>query len=193
MNIYQKITIYAAAIFLTFSFLQTAKAQTAETYTGTIISYNGPRLRTALFTLRITGRTNDEQARQYLDILEKDGQQKTLEAINKNNLGSLSVANRIGPTINVVRESVVDGTRRIFVVFDRWEEFAELRGGYRSLDYPFGVLELFIDERTGKGEGTFIAAARIRFDKEDNRVEIENFGTYPAKLTAVKLEGRKRS
>ncbi len=73
------------AIVLAFSFLQTAKAQAAETYTGTIISYNGPRLRMALFTVRITGRASDEQARQYLDILEKDGQEKTLDAITKNN------------------------------------------------------------------------------------------------------------
>lgn len=177
---------------LAFSFLQTAKAQTAETYTGTIISYNGLRLRTALFTLRITGRTTDEQAQQYLDVLEKDGQQKTLEAITKNNLGSLSVDSWIGPTINVVRESVIDGKRRIFVVFDRWERFAELRGGYRSLDYPFSVLELLVDERTGKGEDTFISAARIRFNKNDNRVETENFGTYPAKLTAVKMQERRQ-
>jgi len=114
------------------------------------------------------------------------------DAISKNNLGAFSVGNRIGPTINVVRESTVDGKRRIFVVFDRWEQFAELRGGYRSLDYPFGVLELFIDEKTGKGEGTFIAAAKIRFDKDDNQVEIENFGTYPAKLTAIKMQTRKQ-
>lgn len=193
MNIYRKFTIYAGAIILAFTFLQTAKAQNIETYTGTIISYNGPRLRTATFTLRITGRTTDEQARQYLEILEKDGQQKTLDAITKNNLGSLSIANSIGPTINVVRESVVDGKRRIFVVFDRWEQFAELRGGYRSLDYPFSVLELFIDDSTGKGEGTFIGAAKIRFNKDNNQVEIENFGTYPAKLIAVKTDRRRIS
>ncbi len=193
MNKYRNFIIYAAAVILTFTFMQTAKAQTAETYTGTIISYNGPRLRTATFTLRISGRTTDEQAKQYLDILEKDGQQKTLEAITKNNLGSLSIGNSIGPTINVVRESVVDGKRRIFVVFDRWEQFAELRGGYRSLDYPFSVLEIFIDESTGRGDGTFIGAAKIRFDKDNNEVEIENFGTYPAKLTAVRTEGRRRA
>lgn len=193
MNIYRKFTLNVAAIILAFTFLQTAKAQNIETYTGTIISYNGPRLRTATFTLRVSGRTTDEQARQYLEILEKDGQQKTLDAITKNNLGSLSIANSIGPTINVVRESVVDGKRRIFVVFDRWEQFAELRGGYRSLDYPFSVLELFIDDSTGKGEGTFIGAAKIRFNKDNNQVEIENFGTYPAKLIAVKTDRRRIS
>lgn len=192
MNIYRKISIIAGMILTALVCLSPAVAQVSENYTGTIISYNGPRLRTAFFNLRITGRTSDAQAREYLSILEKDGQQRALDAISKNDLGSFSVANRIGPRINVVRESSVDGKRRIFVVFDRWEQFAELRGGYRSLDYPFGVLEMFIDERTGTGEGTFIAAARIRFDKDDNQVEIENFGTYPAKLTKIRLEGRRQ-
>jgi hypothetical protein len=71
--------------------------------------------------------------------------------------------------------------------------FGELRGGYRSTDYPYGVIELFIDPRTGKGEGTFIAAARIswRTDKRtgQNSVEIENFATYPARLLGVTRRG----
>ena len=53
--------------------------------------------------------------------------------------------------------------RRIYIVFERWLQFAELRGGYRSLDYPFGYIELNIDPATGNGEGTYIAAARIRW------------------------------
>ena len=101
----------------------------------------------------------------------------------------------LGVPINVVRESVAGGQRRIFIVFERWTQFAELRGGYRSLDYPFGVIELNIDEATGKGEGTYIAAAQIRWrqDKRTNQyqVEIENFATYPAKLMGVTRRGRR--
>jgi hypothetical protein len=93
-----------------------------------------------------------------------------------------------------VRETVVDGKRRIFIVFERWTRFAELRGGYRSLDYPFGVIELFIDERTGKGEGTYIAAARIDLDfdekKQQYQIEVENFATFPARLLGVTRRDR---
>jgi hypothetical protein len=94
-----------------------------------------------------------------------------------------------------VRETVSGGQKRIFIVFERWTQFAEYRGGYRSLDYPFGVIELTIDEASGKGEGTYIAAAQIRWRKDknsdQNTVEIENFATYPARLIGVQQRGKK--
>lgn len=56
---------------------------------------------------------------------------------------------------------------------------------------PNFVIELIIDDKTGKGEGTYIAAAKIRFDSNDEsndatQIEIENFATYPARLLQVK-------
>ena len=156
-----------------------------QEYGGNAISFNGPGTATAFFNLRINGETSNEQARQYLQILQQNGQDKALDAIRKNDLGSFSFAGQIGRTLNVVRESNIDGKRRLFIVFERWERFAEVRGGYRSLDYPFGVIELYIDDATGKGEGTYIAAARIRWIDDKNQVEVENFATYPVKLTNV--------
>lgn len=168
-------------------------ASGTEEFTGSLISFNGPRMATGFFTLRLTGRTSDELARQYLNILREDGQTKALDAIRDNNLGSFSVGNNLARTLNVVRESTVDGQRRIFVVFERWTQFAEHRFGTRSLDYPFGVIELYIDPKTGKGEGTYIAAARIRFDDDSKNnqqtLEIENFSTYPVRLTNVTSKG----
>lgn len=174
-----------------------APAGGTEVFSGSIISFNGPRTATAFFNLRLNGRTSDEQARQYLNVLRRDGQSRALEAIDDNDLGSFSVGNNLARTLNVVRESTVDGRRRIFIVFERWTQFAEHRFGTRSLDYPFGVIELYVDPRTGKGEGTYIAAARIRFDDDSRNnqqtVEIENFATYPARLTNVTVSRSGRS
>lgn len=178
---------------LTLIFHFNAEAQSGrETYTGTILSYGSgfnTRTETASFTLNINGTTPDNEVQSLLEILQGNGQNAVLRQIEKRDLGRFGLSTRVGVPINFVRESVVDGRRRIFIVFQRWTRFAELRGGYRSLDYPFGVIEMFINERTGKGEGTYIAAARIRFDRDDNRrqVEIENFGTYPARLLGVQL------
>jgi hypothetical protein len=180
------------ALTLVFNF--SAAAQRArETYTGTILSYGSgfnTRTQSAPFTLNINGTTPDNEAQGLLEILQSSGQNSVLREIEKQDLGRFGLSTRVGVPINVVRESVVEGRRRIFIVFQRWTQFAELRGGYRSLDYPFGVVEMFIDERTGKGEGTYIAAARIRFDRDDRRIEIENFGTYPARLLGVQRRGR---
>jgi hypothetical protein len=176
------------------SFASKANGQQAETetYTGTVLSYGSgfnTRTVTRTFTLNVTGQTSNERAQGFLNILQEDGQDALKRAIDDDDLGRFSVGANVGVPINVVRETVADGKRRLFIVFERWTQFAEVRGGYRSLDYPFGVIELFVDERTGKGEGTYIAAARIDFDydekKKQYQVEIENFATYPARLLGV--------
>jgi hypothetical protein len=173
-------------------------AQARETYTGTVVSYGtgfNTRTVTRTFTLRIDRPTPDQEAQEYLSILQSGGQDDALKAIRKQEVGRFSVGGNIGVPVNVVRETISNGQRRIFIVFERWTQFAEYRGGYRSLDYPFGVIELNIDERTGKGEGTYIAAAQIRWrqNRQTNQyyVEIENFATYPARLMGVQRSGRR--
>lgn len=173
---------------------------TDETYTGTVLYYGSgfnTRSVTRNFTLNLTGQTSDTQAQSFLQTLQESSQNDLLKAIQKQDLGRFSVGANVGVPINVVRESVVDGKRRIFIVFERWTQFAELRGGYRSLDYPFGVIELSIDERTGKGDGTYIAAAKIRWNYDEKQkqyqVEIENFATFPAKLLGVSLRNGRRA
>lgn len=185
-------------ILVLLTIVSKANAQARETYTGTVLYYGSGRnigTTTRQFTLNITGQTSDQQARRFLDVLRDNGQNNLLRAIDDNNLGRFSVGANVGTRINVVRERVEGGQRRIFIVFGRWTQFAELRYGYRSVDYPFGVIELMINERTGRGEGTYIAAARIRWDDDgDNKmpqVEIENFATYPARLLNVRLSNRR--
>ena len=189
MKINQKfLTLLLTVCSIVWSY-QTINAQSEEVYTGTAVSFNGPRTQTATFTLRLSGQTSNEEARSFLTTLQEGGQDNLLKAIQKEDLGSFSIGSGLGRTLNVVRESTVDGKRRIFIVFERWLRFAEVRGGYRSVDYPFGVIELFIDNKTGKGEGTYIAAAKIRWDRDEkknqNQVEIENFATYPVRLMGV--------
>lgn len=185
-------------VFLTLFSSPSVNAQSKETYTGTILSYGtgfNTRTVTRTFTLTIDGTTSDSLAQEYLNILQSGGQDDALKAIKKEELGRFSVGANVGIPINVVRVSSEGGKRKIFIVFERWTQFAELRGGYRSLDYPFGVIEMTIDETTGKGDGTYIAAAQIRWkqDKKSKQyqVEIENFATYPAKLMGVLQRGKK--
>ena len=172
---------------------QSTNAQsTPQEITGTLISFNGSEARMDSFTLRIKSLTSDEQANQDRTLLQEGGQDKLFNAIKKEDVGTFSIGSQLARTINVARESQVDGKTRIFVAFERWLQTAEIREGYRSLDYPFGIIELFVDEKTGKGEGTYIAAAHIRWemDKKTNqhKVDIENFATYPAKLISVEVK-----
>ncbi len=153
-----------------------------ETFTGTVLKYGSgvyTGLRTANFTLRLKGVTPDDQAQRNLALLQESGQDAVLKAIRGQDLGSFSLDTSLARTVNAVREVNTGGKRKIYVVFERWEQFAELRGGYRSLDYPFGYIELTIDPATGKGEGQYFAAAKIRWKKDKGNVEIEDYATFP--------------
>lgn len=182
---------FLTAILLTAVFAFSANAQGRETFTGTVVFYgSGLDTRTGStdFRLDITGETSDGQTQDYLSILKNDGQKKVLNEIEDVEIGRFSVGPRVGVPVNVVRETDENGNRKIFVVFKRSIQFAELRNGYRSVDYPFGVIELSIDPETGKGKGEYFAAARLRLKSKEGKtpqLEVENYATFPAKLLGV--------
>lgn len=188
-------TFFTKIFVLILTVAVSVAAQTT-TFTGTALTYGtGLSTRTVSrpFTLRISGQTSDAEALRLIDVLKDRGQDGLLREIDDNDLGNITIGNRIGPRINLVRVENIDGKLRVRVVFARWMSFAELRGGYRSTDYPFGYLEIFVDPRTGRGDGTFIAAAKIRFRRERNEVEIEDFGTFPGRLLGVRMYGTRLS
>lgn len=170
-----------------------------ETFTGNIIKYGSGRytgVRTSSFTLKLNSLTSDEQSQRDLEILQTKGQDALLDAIRAEDVGRFSLTGQLDLTVNAAREVNIGGMRKIYAVFERWTQFAELRGGYRSLDYPFGYIELTIDPQTGKGTGQYFAAAKIRWKKDkeglDSHVEIEDYATFPAKLVNVRAKGMER-
>jgi hypothetical protein len=158
-----------------------------EVYTGTIMNMSG-RAVSVGFNLTITGRTSDQEAQQYLSVLASQGQDGLMKALGKNKLGYIAATGQTGRDLLVVREATIDGKRRIIAAFERWLGFNEVRGGYRSLDHPFSIIEIFFDEK-GRGTGTFIGLAQLKMveDKktEQLRLELENFGSFPAKVMGV--------
>jgi hypothetical protein len=163
-----------------------------ETYTGTIVYFPGPtvggpgrsRTTTSPFTLTITCTTPQSEFARLTSVLKAGGQNALLGEIGKRKCGVFQFGSRVGRDVNVVSvERTEEGERKITLLFERWLELFELRYGTRSRDYPFTYVELFINEK-GKGEGSMIPAAWIRF-KGENTIEIENFAAYPARLMGV--------
>ena len=181
------------ALSLTAAAQEKSGGSAKEVYSGTIVSMSGRSMSTG-FTLTLTGRTTDEEAQKYLATLASEGQDALLNSLDKNKLGYIAATGQTGRDLLVVRESQVEGQRRIIAVFERWLRMGELRNGHRSLDYPFAIVEIFFDAK-GKGSGTFIGAAQVRIvrDKKTEllKLEIENFGTFPAKIMGVMKWGKK--
>lgn len=164
------------------------------TFSGTVMMYgSGMNTRTVTrnFTLRLNGETPVAEASQLINTLQERGQDGLLDALDDREVGTFSLGNQVGVDVNAAFVSN-DGDRlRVRAVFKRWIGFGELRMGRRSTDYPFGYLEIFIDPRTGRGEGTFIPAAQIRFRNRNGspQIEIEDFGTFPGRVLSVRMSG----
>jgi hypothetical protein len=158
-----------------------------EVYTGNIVSMSGRSTSTG-FTLTLEGWTTDVEAQQYLSVLASGGQEGLMKAIRKNNLGFIAATGQTRRDLLLVREAQIEGKRRVIVAFERWIGFYEARGGYRSLDHPFAIMEIFFDAK-GKGSGTFIGLAQLKLERdkktEQMKLELENFGSFPAKVMGV--------
>ena len=173
-------------------------AQSSDKYSGTVLSYGdryNTRTRTDNFDLIINGVTPKGDINGLLKTLEDEDQDAFLKAISNRELGKFSIGSRVGPTVNFVMMDEVDGKTRIIAVFQRWVRFYEFRSASRSLDYPFGVVEMYIDPKTGKGEGTFIGAAKLDWEKNkktgEYELEVEGFATFPSKLMGIKQTSKR--
>jgi hypothetical protein len=163
-------------------------ASTKEVYTGTAVAIGGQfGGRSRSFTLEITGNTSAAEAQQDFQILQTQGQDALMKAIGKTKLGYFSFEGQVGRDLNFVQETDTEDGRKIVILFERWLKMFEVRNGTRSEDYPFTYIELYINGN-GKGEGSLIGQARVSMDKRHTgTLDVENFGTYPAKLMGVEL------
>ena len=191
MNRSTQLLVFAIAISVMLCTSATAQRRGSMTFTGTAVIYGSgfnTRTITRPFTLTINGRTSENAAQGYLETLQTGGQDALMRAIERNDLGRFSFSGSVGEPLNAVLIDQDGGDTRVRAVFRRWVGFGELRRGARSVDYPFGYVEVRYDPRTGRGEGTIIPAARIRF-RGGNTVEIEDFGTFPGRLLGVRMQG----
>lgn len=177
-------------VILTVAATALAYGQRGMTFTGTAVIYGSgfnTRTITRPFTLIINRRTSSADATRYVSTLERGGQDALMREIGDNDLGRLSLGSPIGLPLSAVLVDRDSDETRIRVIFKRWIGFGELRRGLRSVDYPFGYAELRIS-RSGRGEGTIIPAARIRFRSADT-IEVEDFGTFPGRLMGIRMRG----
>jgi hypothetical protein len=149
----------------------TVNAQRGTTLTGTAVIYGSgfnTRTVTRSFTMHVNGQTSAADMSRFLGALERGGQDALMREIGSNDLGRFSLGGSVGQPLNAIIVDQDNGETRIRAVFRRWIGFGELRRGLRSVDYPFGYVEIRLDPRTGRGDGTIIPAARIRFRNNRN-------------------------
>jgi len=106
--------------------------------------------------------------------------------MEKLDVGRINAVGSTGNQIAVARKRQVGADTTITVVTARNMPFIELYRGGRTRDYPFGFLQVKLNDKAG-GTGQIMVAAKIRFDKKKEHYEIESYGNQYLKATNVRL------
>jgi hypothetical protein len=137
------------------------------------------------FDFRITQYTSDEELAKLATLLKEKGQDALRRALEKEHRGRINPVGSVGNDIAVARKRQEGKTTVITIVTARLMSFKELYYRGRSVDYPFGYLQVTLNEK-GEGVGQIMAAAKIRFNKKSGQYEIESYGNQYIKATNVR-------
>ena len=159
-----------------------------RTITGTVYFISGPRPgRSLQFTLRINRITTPDQVRQLNSALQAGKQDELLRELSRLDAGRIQIGTGVGLPANVIMvDDQGDGRTKITVLYQRDVRFGELRRGARSTNYPFGYAEMYVGR--GDNQGMLIPAAHVRL-RDGNTWEVEDFGTFPARLMGLRVRG----
>jgi len=141
--------------------------------------------------------TPEERDSLITTMLEK-GPADLLRALQKAPVkGRFSIPGWVGPDPHQLRLGhdlryawqvpLPEGGRRIVLITDRYIGFQEARSSARTMDYPFTLIQILVNNE-GDGEGKFAVATKIAFDKDAKKIELENWGSEPVRLNAVKVK-----
>jgi hypothetical protein len=148
------------------------------------------RAQAQTLTIVIERWSSDQERQKLLDVLIEKDADRLLDALQKvkPRAGYIRTNTSLGWDISYARqEELPTGGKRVIFGTDRPMAFYELRNSTRSADYDFMLCEIHLGP-DGKGTGKLATAAKISYDKDLRKVEIENFGIEPVRLTEVHVE-----
>ena len=184
--------IFGSTVFYPLTNVSAQDTLAGRTITGTVYFIGGRRPgRTLPFRLIVNRISNEDEVQQLNAALQAGGQDELLKALSKMSAGRIEVGTGVGVPANLIlRTDDGEGRTKLVVLYQREIRFGELRYGTRSSDYRFGYAELYIGR--GANEGMLIPAARVRL-RDGNTWEVEDFGTFPARLMGLQVRGGGRS
>jgi hypothetical protein len=179
------LSVLALATFaLSFSAPTAARAaQGSELFVGHLVNTMASARFASPFVLQIDRWATQGDAQRLTGVLAARGEYALREDLWKSQAGYVRVGGRIAYPIAAAFVEETPSGRTIRVLLDRPLGFFETQYYSRSYHYPFAVVELNLD-RNGKGEGRFIAAAKLQV--RGDTLEIESLGPLPMRLLHVR-------
>lgn len=164
-------------------------AKSIESYVGVVV---GPRERlprtfSSLLTVRIERFTTEQESEKIAAMLAKN-QFEALRTWPKDGpIGTLQLGDRLPDPIAAAWSYDDEHGRHIVVVVPRTLSIREIFQGRRSVQYPYTVAQLDLEE-DGHGSGELVAAARLRLG-EDGGIEYNPLGVIPLRILGLRPLG----
>lgn len=176
-----------------------AAAQEKETFTGMLVQMSGAAAgATGSLQLTVERWSTPEERKAYLEAMLESRNEKNLEAKQAKLLSMMEDARgdkrngfarfprTLGWDLTYAWQFMQGSTRVVRLATNRPIAFVEARNSYRTMDYPFGLIELRLNEK-GEGEGLAYQATALTFSK-DGELEVETYGIGPQRILSVRAK-----
>jgi len=144
-------------------------------------------VRTSIVEITVNRWSTDEERDRLLTTLQEFGQEKLLDTLQKirPQVGYMRTPSSVGYDLYYGRNNPQpDGGRHVVFATNRRVSFREAANNARSMEYQFTLIELRLGP-DGKGEGKLVPAAKVAWDRDAHRIEIENYSALPVDLIQV--------
>jgi hypothetical protein len=181
------LVLFASLILASFSPASPAQDKApVEAYSGVAVGTGGSvGGKTIQFDFRITQYTTDDEVQKFAQLVKDQGTDALRRALEKEDNGRINAVGSTGNQIAVARKRQQGTNTIITIVTARAMPFGELYNNGRTTDYPFGYMQITINEK-GEGTGQIMAAAKIRFDKKKGQYQIESYGNQYIKAVNIR-------
>jgi hypothetical protein len=179
-----------ATLFVVVADLIAQTSGTPERYVATAVNMGQPGSTGPLMVEMAVTRWSPDAERDHLvSVLRAKGPDALLETLQKMpRVGYIRTPDTLAYDLHFASKMpFADGGERVFLATDRYIGFWEATQKPRTVEYPFTYLELRLGP-DGTGEGKMSIFTKIMFDKVQNAIVLENYGTQPVLLQNVRKE-----
>jgi hypothetical protein len=159
----------------------------AERFTAMAVNMNNGG--TGTIEMVVTRWSTDAERTRLMTTLAEKGPEKLLDVLQSlPRVGYFRLNGGLGYDLHFAQHTKgEDGGEQVVLATDRRIGFWEAANQPRSIDYPFTIVELHLNN-DGEGEGKLSLATKITMDKTRSTITLENYTTQPVLLQSVKRE-----